>query len=265
MKECSSNSTRGKMQSSVKPNPRSLRRVLVVDDDLVSLSLTALLLESEGLDVQQKSSGESACHDPLPEGWRPDLILTDLRMPGLHGAALAQQLRLRWPGATRVAMSAAAPSPVTGYAAILQKPLPMQGLKALLEDICHAEQWPLAQPSLSANRTGRYDDLPALDEAIFIKLKSSMQTAALREFIEVMLADAGRRIELIREAIRSGNAATAKREAHTLRGAAGMAGALALKEAARTIEVEVDSLDDLKREFARLEAEHRRVSVILAS
>jgi len=44
-----------------------------------------------------------------------------------------------------------------------------------------------------------------------------------------------------------------------------MAGALALKEAARNLEVEVDSLDDLKHGLARLKAEYERVSVILAS
>lgn len=253
------------MQSAGETSTQTLRRVLVVDDDPVSLSLTALLLEAEGLDVQQKTSGEDACEQLLPPGWRPDLILTDLRMPGLHGSALARQLALRWPNAHRIAMSAAAPAPVAGYAAVLQKPLPMEGLRALLEGLCRTNKLSLSQPEKLQKITGKKNGLPALDESVFSKLKSSMQAAALREFVEVMLADAGQRIEMIRKALHEGDTASAKREAHTIRGAAGMAGALALKEAARTMETEVDSLDDLKRVFGRLQAEHQRVSVILAS
>lgn len=248
------------------PNIEALRRILVIDDDPVSLSLTTLLLESEGVEVEQRASGESACHDPLPAGWHPDLILTDLQMPGIHGPALARQLALRWPEAPRVAMSAATPRAVEGYVAVLQKPLPLEGLRTALEELCRSEQkTPNEAAPRPEIRSGGSRQLPALDESVFTKLKNSMQTAALQEFLNAMLADAGKRIELIRQATDGGDMAAARREAHTLRGAAGMAGAWALKEAARNLEVEVDSLDDLKQGLARLQAEYERVSVILAS
>jgi CheY-like chemotaxis protein len=253
------------MPSSIRPTIATPRRILVIDDDPVSLSLAVLLLASEGFEVEQRTSGESACHDPLPAGWQPGMVLADLRMPGLHGTALARQLELRWPAVPRIAMSAAPPRPVEGYTAVLQKPLPMQGLRAVLDDLCRVGQSLAETTSSIAIKLHKADGLPALDEDIFIKIKSRMPTPALQEFVEVMLTDAGKRIELMQKALETGDVAKAKREAHTVRGAAGMAGALALKEAARKIEVEVDSLDDLKRGLAQLEAEHQRVSVILAS
>jgi len=256
------------MLPSVTPNIGTLRRVLVIDDDPVSLSVTALLLEAEGVEVEQRTSGESACQEALPAGWQPDLVLTDLQMPGVHGPELAQQLALRWPGAARIAMSAATPRPVEGYIAVLQKPLPLEGLRATLETLCKAVPGASSIPKEAPGgeiRSGSKRQLPALDESVFLKLKSSMQAAALREFLDAMLADAVKRMELIEKALDSGDLAAAKREAHTLRGAAGMAGAWALKEAARSLEVEVDSLDDLKHGLARLKSEYQRVSVILAS
>ncbi|ACO32183.1 MULTISPECIES: response regulator [Acidobacterium] len=253
------------MLPSVTPKIETLRRVLVIDDDPVSLSLTTLLLESEGVEVEQRASGESACHDPLPAGWHPDLILTDLQMPGVQGSALARQLALRWPEAPRIAMSAATPRAVEGYIAVLQKPLPLEGLRTTLENLCRSAQNTLKDASHAEIKPARNHPLAPLDKSVFLKLKSSMQIAALQEFLDAMLADAGKRIELIQHAMDAGDMAAAKREAHTLRGAAGMAGALALKEAARNLEVEVDSLDDLKHGLARLKAEYERVSVILAS
>ena len=254
------------VQTARKKGDSTLRRVLIIDDDPVSLSLTALLLESEGLHVLQKNSGENACRDPFPPDWTPDLVLADLQMPGLHGAPLADRLAQRWPEAHLIAMSAAPSEPVPGYMGVLQKPLPMEGLLQMLQHLCTADRKPSGRPRRRhSDRDGASEPL-ALDEDIFCKLRSRMQPAALREFIEVMLADAGRRIEMIRVAADTGDLLTARREAHTIRGAAGMAGALALRDAACAIEeMKVNSLDDLRRRFARLRSEHARVSVILAS
>lgn len=246
-------------------DPFPLHRVLVIDDDPVSLSLTALLLEAEEMQVKQCCSGEEACGGALLDGWMPDLVLADLRMPGLSGSALAEEMTRCWPGACLVAISAAAPEPVDGYAAVLQKPLPMDGLRTLLEAIHRKRSDGGVEPPKIQSGNHDADQWPALDEELFEKLKQRMHSAALQEFLNVMLADAGSRIEKIRVSLDAGDTAAAKLEAHTLRGSAGMVGAVALKTIAQKIETNVDSLDDLKRDFARLEVEHERLSVILAS
>jgi CheY-like chemotaxis protein len=70
---------------------RSKLRVLVVDDDAAIRMVWALNLELAGFEVLEAEDGllglERARED------RPDLVLLDVRMPGLDGFELAQQLR----------------------------------------------------------------------------------------------------------------------------------------------------------------------------
>jgi two-component system, chemotaxis family, chemotaxis protein CheY len=67
------------------------RRVLLVDDDASIRMICSLNLQAAGFAVTEAADGlqgfEQATRDP------PDLILSDLRMPGLDGFALAEALR----------------------------------------------------------------------------------------------------------------------------------------------------------------------------
>jgi two-component system chemotaxis response regulator CheY len=67
------------------------RRVLLVDDDASIRVLCSLNLRAAAFDVTEAADGlqglEQATRHP------PDLILSDLRMPGLDGFALAEALR----------------------------------------------------------------------------------------------------------------------------------------------------------------------------
>jgi len=66
-------------------------RVLLVEDDPVALDLTAQALEERVERVYQASNGE--------EGWtlfrmlRPDLVISDIRMPGMDGMMFAQKIK----------------------------------------------------------------------------------------------------------------------------------------------------------------------------
>jgi len=67
-------------------------RILVVDDDPTFRMTTAALLEAEGYSVDTASDGQQAV-ERLKD--RPfDLLLVDLRMPGIDGIALVEALRL---------------------------------------------------------------------------------------------------------------------------------------------------------------------------
>ncbi|MGA8909757.1 MAG: response regulator, partial [Acidobacteriaceae bacterium] len=96
------------------------RRVLAVDDDPISLAITAVLLEGEGCVVQQAQSGAQAVD--LAASNPPDCILADLRMPGLNSTELARSLRKAAPQALLLAMSATPPPQLEGYDGILKKP-----------------------------------------------------------------------------------------------------------------------------------------------
>lgn len=67
-------------------------RILVVDDDPAALLLCAANLELLGLQVIEATSGEQALERALSEA--PNLVLTDVAMPGLSGFDLAEALRL---------------------------------------------------------------------------------------------------------------------------------------------------------------------------
>jgi CheY-like chemotaxis protein len=76
---------------------REAMRMLLIEDDAMSRELWTMLLESEGYTVTAAESGEQAVQllQTARQGQMeaPDVVLADLQMPGLAGAALAAALR----------------------------------------------------------------------------------------------------------------------------------------------------------------------------
>lgn len=72
-----------------KTPPKS--RVLLVDDDQVTLALLNSLLTRAGYDVVQVKSAEDALH--IISVQEPDLALLDINMPGMSGLDLASRLK----------------------------------------------------------------------------------------------------------------------------------------------------------------------------
>ena len=66
-------------------------RILIVDDDRDARELIGQLLAEAGYLVEVAADGFEAMAK-LPRAL-PDLVLTDLRMPGMHGVDLAQRIR----------------------------------------------------------------------------------------------------------------------------------------------------------------------------
>jgi CheY-like chemotaxis protein len=65
--------------------------VLVVDDDAEFLDLTAMTLRRAGAEVRAMSSAAQAYE--LVSSWLPDVLLTDLAMPGEDGFMLGSAMR----------------------------------------------------------------------------------------------------------------------------------------------------------------------------
>lgn len=80
-------------------------RVLIVDDHAVVRSgLSAFLLAFDDLEpVGDASSGAEAIH--ICEKQQPDVILMDLVMPGMDGAAATREIRSRWPNTQVIALT----------------------------------------------------------------------------------------------------------------------------------------------------------------
>jgi DNA-binding NarL/FixJ family response regulator len=68
-------------------------RVLIVDDDaLVRAGLAMLLAGAEGIEVVGEAADGSEVADAVAEH-RPDIVLMDIRMPGMDGLAATELLR----------------------------------------------------------------------------------------------------------------------------------------------------------------------------
>ncbi|RKX27445.1 MAG: hypothetical protein DRP45_01000 [Candidatus Zixiibacteriota bacterium] len=85
-----------------------LTKLLIVDDEAVVCSLLQDALESEGYHVETASSGEEALDHLNQEP--TDLLITDIRMPGMSGIELASKVRNLHPATGVVFM--------TGYASL---------------------------------------------------------------------------------------------------------------------------------------------------
>ena len=80
--------------------------VLFVDDEPSILSALRRLFRPQGYRMLLAGSGEAAL--ALLETEPVDLVVSDMRMPGMDGAALLAQVRERWPRVGRMLL--------TGYA-----------------------------------------------------------------------------------------------------------------------------------------------------
>jgi two-component system, cell cycle sensor histidine kinase and response regulator CckA len=78
--------------------------ILLVEDEPAVRAVAARSLEHAGFRVLQASGGAAALE--LMDGQeQPDLVLTDMMMPGIGGVELARRLRERWPALPILFMS----------------------------------------------------------------------------------------------------------------------------------------------------------------
>jgi len=66
-------------------------RILVVDDDPEHLMVVCTILEESGFEVEQAGDAEQAL--ARVHEFRPSLVLTDLRLPGMDGVELLERVR----------------------------------------------------------------------------------------------------------------------------------------------------------------------------
>ena len=67
------------------------RRILVVDDESQITRVLRTALSSQGSDIRTANDGETALE--IVKDWSPDLVVTDLAMPGMDGLELCRRLR----------------------------------------------------------------------------------------------------------------------------------------------------------------------------
>ncbi len=81
-----------------------LSRVMIVDDDADTLALLREIIVKEGYQVETAEEAQTALRR-LQE-WQPDLIITDIQMPGMDGLALLTAVREKAPDVMVILLTA---------------------------------------------------------------------------------------------------------------------------------------------------------------
>jgi CheY-like chemotaxis protein len=145
----------------------ALRKVLVVDDDPVVRKSFDRVLTSKGYAVITAENGEEALRKLNEEKY--DLVYTDIRMPGISGLEVAEQIKARKPWTPVVIITgygtdaAEARAKAAGVSSFVHKPLS----PAMIEDSARdalaaptaqvlalpaaAEEAPLAEPAATGS------------------------------------------------------------------------------------------------------------------
>ena len=112
--------------------PKRKAKILVVDDDPGLLRLLTIRLRAENYDVEAVESAAAALS--AAGRFRPDLVITDLRMDQMDGMGLLKELQSRWPGLRVIILTAHGTIPdavhatQSGAFGFLTKPIDKQEL-----------------------------------------------------------------------------------------------------------------------------------------
>jgi DNA-binding response OmpR family regulator len=70
---------------------KNKKNILIIDDELTWLKITSHILKKNGYDVRTAKSGMEALK--ALKSYKPDLILSDVRMPDMNGFDLVDNLK----------------------------------------------------------------------------------------------------------------------------------------------------------------------------
>ncbi|HEY2090791.1 MAG TPA: PAS domain S-box protein [Thermoanaerobaculia bacterium] len=111
------------------PAPLHLHRVLIVDDEASVSEGLSSMLQMEGLEVSSVATGSEA--EGAIRRWKPDVVLLDIGLPDMDGAALGATLRKKMTALPIVFCTGHGDrrkAPADAYTRFLQKPFTIDEL-----------------------------------------------------------------------------------------------------------------------------------------
>jgi two-component system response regulator GlrR len=174
-------------------------RILVVDDDPGLLRLLTIRLRAESYDVEAVESGQLAL--AAASRFRPDLVISDLRMDQMDGIGLLKELQNRWPGLKVIILTAhgtipdAVQATQMGAFGFLTKPVDKQ---ELLDQVQKA----LRISGFSASDEDWRSEIVTRSAAMEEKLAQAHMVAGTDARV-LITGDSGTGKELLARAIRS--------------------------------------------------------------
>ena len=211
---------------------KAIQDVWVVDDDMMSREVAALLLCDAGFDAAAFDSGEQALAALTSPSESPAAMLIDMQMPGLTGDTLALKLRAACGPGTRLIAMSGTPVPESRrrqFDSFLLKPFSVDDVLRLLGRARGSEPVESSQKS---------DDIDPgmVNEATFASLRQTMPKAQLRALYAMCLDDADARLRTMERASEARDAEKFRQAAHSIKGGCGMVGAVELARIASDFE-----------------------------
>ena len=111
------------------------KRILVVDDEPNARNALSELLRDEGYEVSSAVDGAAA--EARLVDFDPDIVLTDVHMPGVGGLDLLRSARRRPDGGPAVVLMSARPRPSGVDEPFVGKPIDIDQLLATVERALH--------------------------------------------------------------------------------------------------------------------------------
>jgi DNA-binding response OmpR family regulator len=124
------------------PSPNA--RVLIIEDDQEMRSLLKYFFSEEGFETDSVSNGFDALGILIKKPF--DLVITDIRMPGLTGLDILPRIKKIQPEVAIIVITAFGTEEVRrraferGANAYLEKPIHFQELRGLIHDVIFAKE-----------------------------------------------------------------------------------------------------------------------------
>ncbi|MBY6263021.1 response regulator [Azospirillum sp. 412522] len=208
--------------------------ILLAEDEVVTRLAARVLLERAGHRVVAVEDGPAAVAAAADGGF--DLILMDLGLPGLPGDEAVRAIRRHPNGVSPRILMLTASATSDG-----QDRCTTCGADGMLVK-------PLGLDTLSAALAGRFPAGPAapeqaFDEGAIRTMREMLPAARVAELIGKTAAVLRQQGQVLDDALKAGDRATAGAMAHKIAGVSGQYGCLALRRAARALEADLERPD----------------------
>ena len=213
--------------------------ILLVEDDPINRQVLGALLRRDGHTITLAETGERAL-DESPEGF--DLVLTDLRLPGLSGFDVAKAVREHWKlpvlaVTANVMQEDREACREAGFSGIIEKPVKLSELRSALKRVVDGAMLVEAEQSV----IDQNDQLPLFKPDYILELLAALPEDEVGRLLKKAENTNRDHWERLQKALKSDDPSEVADAAHALAGGTGGYGLMAAQAAAKVIELSARS------------------------